>query len=204
MVYEELKKLYSSHYNVPLSTKLVGVALMYYRGRCIVYMCHKTHERSVIETRQSKATTSEDNSLFLKRERRAASGGTRTCDVLHTRQTLCQLSHRGSSAGQVESFTLSQYCVHCTIVCLCCCLICGLGVGLSGVLVSCTCVHWRILFSCIPISPGPSLLPPSLPPSPSLLPSFPPFLPPPSPLSLLHPFLSLTEPPALHCYGRQQ
>ena len=34
------------------------------------------HERSVIETRQSKATTPEDNSLFLKRKRRAASGGT--------------------------------------------------------------------------------------------------------------------------------
>ena len=44
MVYEELKKLYSSHYNVPLATKLVGVALMCYHGRCVVYMCHKTHE----------------------------------------------------------------------------------------------------------------------------------------------------------------
>ena len=51
------------------------------------------HERSVIETRQSKATTPEDNSLFLKRKRRAASGGTRTRNVLHTRQTLYQLSH---------------------------------------------------------------------------------------------------------------
>ena len=66
----------------------------------------------------------EDNSLFLKRKR-AASGGTRTCDVLHTRQMLYQLSHRGSSAGQAESLilckgkvvsslinrvTLSQYC----------------------------------------------------------------------------------------------
>ena len=45
------------------------------------------HEQSVIETRQSKATTLEDNSLFLKRKRRAASGGTQTHDVLHTRQT---------------------------------------------------------------------------------------------------------------------
>ena len=44
------------------------------------------HER--IETRQSTATMPEDNSLFLKRKRRASSGGTRTRDVLHTRQML--------------------------------------------------------------------------------------------------------------------
>ena len=31
-------------------------------------------ERSVIETRQCKATAPEDNSLFLKRKRRTASG----------------------------------------------------------------------------------------------------------------------------------
>ena len=49
-----------------------------------------SHERSVIETRQSKATMPEDNS---KRKRRAASGGTQTHDILHTRQTLYQLSH---------------------------------------------------------------------------------------------------------------
>ena len=50
----------------------------------------------------------EDNSLFLKRKRRAASGGTRTHDVLHTRQMLYQLSHRGSSAGQAESLNVVQ------------------------------------------------------------------------------------------------
>ena len=66
------------------------------------------HERSVIETRQSKATTPENNSLFLKRKRIAASGGTRTRDFLHTRQTLYQLSHRGSSAGQAESLDVMQ------------------------------------------------------------------------------------------------
>ena len=49
------------------------------------------HERSVIETRQSKATMPEDNSPFLKRKRRAASGGIRTRDVLRTKQTLYQL-----------------------------------------------------------------------------------------------------------------
>ena len=47
----------------------------------------------VIETRQSKATTPEDNSIFPKRKRRAASGGIQTRDVLRTRQTLYQLSH---------------------------------------------------------------------------------------------------------------
>ena len=66
------------------------------------------HEQSVIETRQSKATMPEDNSLFLKRKRRAASGGTRTRDVLRTRQTLCQLSHRGRSAGQAESLARAK------------------------------------------------------------------------------------------------
>ena len=49
-----------------------------------------------------KATTPEDNSFFLKRKRRAASGGTRTRDVLRARQTLYQLSYRGSSAVHVH------------------------------------------------------------------------------------------------------
>ena len=53
--------------------------------------------------RQRKATKPKDNSLFLKRKRRAASGGIQTHDVLHTRQTLYQLSHQGSSAGQAKS-----------------------------------------------------------------------------------------------------
>ena len=66
------------------------------------------HERSVIETRQSKATTPEDNSPFLKRKRRAASGGIRTRDILSTRQTLSQLSHQGSLAGQAESLNVMQ------------------------------------------------------------------------------------------------
>ena len=66
------------------------------------------HERSVIETRQSKATTPEDNLCFLKRKRRAASGGVRTCDILRTRQMLYQLSHRGNSTGQVESLNVMQ------------------------------------------------------------------------------------------------
>ena len=53
------------------------------------------HVCSVIETRQNKATTPEDNfsSIFLKSKRRAASGGIRTRDVLRARQTLYQLSH---------------------------------------------------------------------------------------------------------------
>ena len=42
--------------------------------------------------------------FFSGGKRRAASGGTRTCDVLRARQTLYQLNHRGSSAGQAESF----------------------------------------------------------------------------------------------------
>ena len=73
---------------------------------CIILCTYD--ERSVIETRQSKATTPEDNSIFLKRKRRAASGGTRTRDVLHTRQTLYQLSNQGSSAGQAESLNVMQ------------------------------------------------------------------------------------------------
>ena len=54
--------------------------------------------------RQGKATP-EDNSLFLKR---AASGGIQTHDVLRARQTLYQLSHRGSSAGQAKSLKFMQ------------------------------------------------------------------------------------------------
>ena len=50
-----------------------------------------------------QATTPEDNSLFFRGKRRAASGGTRTHDPLRSRQMLYQLSHRGSSAGQTES-----------------------------------------------------------------------------------------------------
>ena len=45
-------------------------------------------------------------SFFPKRKRKAASGGTRARDVLRSRQTLYQLSHRGSSAGQAESLSL--------------------------------------------------------------------------------------------------
>ena len=66
------------------------------------------HERSVTETRQSKATTAEDNSLFIKRKRRAASGGIQTRDILCTRQTLYQLNHRGSSAGQAKSLAKAK------------------------------------------------------------------------------------------------
>ena len=66
------------------------------------------HERSVIETSQSKATAPEANSHFLKRKRRAASGGIQTRDILCTRQKLYQLSYRGSSAGQAESLNVMQ------------------------------------------------------------------------------------------------
>ena len=98
------------------------------------YMIVHVHERSVIETRQSKATTPEDNSLFLKRKRRAASGRTQTRNILHTRQTLYQLNHRGSSAGQAESVRLyalralkSMLCkgVHCTLAQCCMGLLSG-------------------------------------------------------------------------------
>ena len=50
-----------------------------------------------------QATTPEDDSFFPKRKRRTTLGGTRTHDVLHSRQMLYQLSYRGSSAGWAES-----------------------------------------------------------------------------------------------------
>ena len=65
---------------------------------------------------------------FSKRKRRAASGGIRTRDVLRARQTLYQLSHRGSSAGQAKSFkgkgvsSLTNRATHfsiCTCTCMC-------------------------------------------------------------------------------------
>ena len=62
---------------------------------CLHTVYIHVHERSVTETRQSKATTPVDNSLFPKRKRRAASGGTRTHDVLHTRQMFYMYMRKG-------------------------------------------------------------------------------------------------------------
>ena len=45
-----------------------------------MYMC------TVIETRQNKTTMPKDNPCFSQEKRRAASGGTRTRDILCTRQ----------------------------------------------------------------------------------------------------------------------
>ena len=59
------------------------------------------HVHSVIDTRQSKATTPEDNSSFPKRKRRAASGGIQTRDVLHTKAT---------EAAQLGSLSLQSLC----------------------------------------------------------------------------------------------
>ena len=101
---DRLYKMQYIYVHVYMCTCTYSCTCVYVHAR--VYRRGEVHERSVIETRQSKATTLEDNSLFLKRKRRAASGRTRTCDVLHTRQMLLvyQLSHQGSSAGQAESF----------------------------------------------------------------------------------------------------
>ena len=55
-----------------------------------------------------QATAPEDNSFFFQRKRRAASGGTRTRDVLRSRQMLYQLSHQSSSAGRAESLKFIQ------------------------------------------------------------------------------------------------
>ena len=49
-----------------------------------------------------------NSSFFLKRKRRVASGRIRTRNVLRARQTLYQLSHQGSSAGQAESLNVIQ------------------------------------------------------------------------------------------------
>ena len=64
----------------------------------------------VIETRQSKATTPRDNYSFLKRKRRAASGGIRTHNVLRTRQTL----HMTLRAGEVMHWhkTCTGICIY--------------------------------------------------------------------------------------------
>ena len=65
-----------------------------HEGVHVFYLCSykqlhvhlHVHVCSVIETRQSKATTPKDNSsFFLKRKRRAASSGIRTHNVLHAR-----------------------------------------------------------------------------------------------------------------------
>ena len=63
----------------------------------LMYTHVHVHVCSVIETRQSKATTPEDKKSWI-----------RTLNILRTRQTLYQLSQRGSSAGQAESLNVIQ------------------------------------------------------------------------------------------------
>ena len=64
------------------------------------------HVYSVIETRQSKATTSKDNSsLFPKRKKRNSLRWDLSLHILHTGQIFYQQSHQGSSAGQAKSNT---------------------------------------------------------------------------------------------------
>ena len=57
--------------------------------------------------RRSKATTCvpEDNSFFSEEKKKS---GIPTRDVLRTRLTLYQLSHRGNSVGQAESLNVIQ------------------------------------------------------------------------------------------------
>ena len=56
------------------------------------------------ETRQSKQLHPK-TTPFFSREKMSC---LRICDVLRARQTLYQLSHRGSSAGQAESLKFMQ------------------------------------------------------------------------------------------------
>ena len=63
------------------------------------------HVCSVIETRQSK-TTMPDNFFFPKRERRVASGGIQTRDVLRARQTL---STEPLRLGRPESLNVTKF-----------------------------------------------------------------------------------------------
>ena len=68
-VHREERKIHGSYMHC------THVDMYMYMYVCTCDTCDTcVHERSVIETRQSKATTPEDNSLFLKRKRRAASG----------------------------------------------------------------------------------------------------------------------------------
>ena len=91
--------IYTSIKQPPYSHKVMAHSDTIGRFHCVyihvhVHVCTTTlHEQSVIETRQSKATTPEDKSFFPKRKRRAASGGIWTRDVLHTRQTLTAHAH---------------------------------------------------------------------------------------------------------------
>ena len=60
-------------------------------------------------TRQGKSKQLRPKTTPFSQEKNgAASGRIRTCNILCTRQTLYQLSHRGSSAGQVESLKVMQ------------------------------------------------------------------------------------------------
>ena len=72
-----------------------------------------THVNSFKETRQSKQLRPK-TTPFFSREKMSClrpQGGIRTCNILRARQTLYQLSHRGSSAGQAESLKFIHTCM---------------------------------------------------------------------------------------------
>ena len=83
----------------PAPTPGTGVHVHVY----VLYMYNQLQRQGKCKQRHLKTTL-----FFLKRKRRAASGGTRTRDVLHSGQMLYQLSHQGSSAGWAESLKLIQ------------------------------------------------------------------------------------------------
>ena len=60
----------------------------------------------VIDTRQLRLRTT--LLFFPEEKKKSCSGGIRTRDILRARQTLYQLSHQGSSAGQAESLIAIQ------------------------------------------------------------------------------------------------
>ena len=89
----------------PMACSNSSSASCTHRNMAHVHVHIHIHERSVIETRQSKGSYARRQLFFLKRKRRA---GIRTRNILRTRQTLYQLSHRGSSAGQAKSLNIMQ------------------------------------------------------------------------------------------------
>ena len=74
---------------------------------CVCTYNAHVHEISANETRQIKATKPKDNSFFSLEKKRSC--GIQTRNILHTKQMLYQLSHRGSPAGQAESLKVMRY-----------------------------------------------------------------------------------------------
>ena len=66
--------------------------------------------------RKAKQLCLKTTPFFPREKEELFSGGIRTRDILRARQTLYQLSHRGSSAGQAKSLNVFMHICSITVL----------------------------------------------------------------------------------------